>query len=65
MSEQIFTAEYRVKAHVRKPGAIGVYYPEVFLVTGDHDLSPSQIRELWFAQYGEAWELSHFVGLCE
>lgn len=51
----------QVLASVRKVGAIGNDYSQEFLVEAPEGSSIHTLKELWFSQYGDEWELYNFI----
>lgn len=56
---------YLVTASVRRLGAIWVNYSHDFTVTSEQPLNIEGIRDAWFSQYGDQWELFHLIATRE
>lgn len=52
---------WQVQAVVRQHGAIGIFYPQVFIVEAPADQTAQQTKDAWFEQHGSRWELQRFV----
>jgi hypothetical protein len=51
---------WSVTAFVRQRGAIGVFYRRHFVVNAPLGASIDCVKDAWFAEYGEWYELEHF-----
>lgn len=54
---------WTVLACIRQRNAIGIFHSHTFEVTSNTSDNVEEVKQDWFRQHGEAWELHHFVSI--
>ena len=54
---------WTVLAYIRKRNAIGIFHRHTFEVTSGTSDNVEEVKQDWFRQHGETWELHHVVSI--
>ncbi len=55
---------YDVEVKVRQRNAIGIFWNKWFAIKSDKPITTNEeLKDLWIKQYGNEWELSHFMNI--